>query len=950
MIERLAEICRSHLLTEKILVVPSLAIGHQIADAIAHSGTPWVNLRVETIRTLSDAVAGFELASEGVTVLSRAQALALIERACDRVLGTSSYFAALADRPGLHRAIQKAIDDLRHSGVAPSSLQGSMFEDPRKAADLARVLEAYEEELRARKLVDRFGVIARAISMLEGGAVRPGGRGAVWMVVDDVELTDAESRLLSLVTQDWHKGISGTASQGAAETAAPHGSFIFKKALGEENEIRGVFRSILAQRAQIDRAEIVYTTRDPYLSLAFELAAECGIPTTFAEGIPSHYTRPGQTALAFLRWIGEGWHAVELQRILRGRAGSVFRKAAIGWRRDRYLTRIDALIAERQTALDDEEDETRRGRIQRDLDEANEARTFAATLLHLTAPIADAIDVAAASRAAAQFLRTARVSNEIDLMAREALGRMFSELAAIESGGTSATRSEITARLAGAVRNLHVAASNPRPGHLHVAPVRSGAWSARTSLFVVGLDEDRHPGRGLQDPILLDMEREKIGVAITGDRPQRVAEQFRALLRRASSRAITLSWSSLRIRDRRESFPSVSLLEVFRDTTAGPDATYEDLIQSATEERFVDPQPLSASDWWLSRRFLDQETSLLDAIHAAYPPLDAGARAEEARDSSAITPYDGKIDAPASDLDPRLNGRTYSASQLERLAGCPFRYFVERILRIAPLEELTFDPERWLEPREFGSMVHELLEEMMNELGAAGRRASLGALPRMQELAAEVLERWRERIPPPSETAFRRREDDLLRTCEVFLRTEGQAGAGATPQHFEFSFDDFSLDLGLGRAIKLRGYIDRIDRVDGRHEWHVWDYKTGLVREFDGTWQLQCGAKMQHALYARAVEAKLGGRVTKSGYIFPTARGRGARITKPCTDDLLRALNLMSDVVGSGWFPHADECAYCDFQAVCGGLQKASERTRAKLAANESDPAVRAWNELRGIE
>jgi hypothetical protein len=41
-----------------------------------------VNLRVETIRTLADAVTGFELAREGVTVLSRAQALALIERAC----------------------------------------------------------------------------------------------------------------------------------------------------------------------------------------------------------------------------------------------------------------------------------------------------------------------------------------------------------------------------------------------------------------------------------------------------------------------------------------------------------------------------------------------------------------------------------------------------------------------------------------------------------------------------------------------------------------------------------------------------------------------------------------------------------------------------------------------------------------------------------------------------
>ena len=187
----MATVCREHLLTEKILVVPSLAIGHQIADAVAQSGTPWVNLRVETMRTLADAVTGFELAREGVTVLSRAQALALIERACDRVLDSSSYFAALADRPGLHRAIQTSIDDLRHAGIDPSKIAKNAFEDPRKATDVARILAAYDEELKQRRYIDRFGVLARAIEMLERGSKGPWAKGAIWIVVKDVELTTA---------------------------------------------------------------------------------------------------------------------------------------------------------------------------------------------------------------------------------------------------------------------------------------------------------------------------------------------------------------------------------------------------------------------------------------------------------------------------------------------------------------------------------------------------------------------------------------------------------------------------------------------------------------------------------------------------------------------------------------------------------------------------------------
>src|SRR5436305_7249750 len=169
------------------------------------------------MRTLADAVTGFDLAREGVTVLSRAQALALIERACDKVLDSESYFAALADRPGLHRAIQTSIDDLRHAGIDPSKIAETAFEDPRKAIDVARILAAYDEELKQRRYIDRFGVLARAIAMLSGAprpsAASAAGRGgaprAIWIVVEDVELTAAESRLLKLAAGDFESISSG---------------------------------------------------------------------------------------------------------------------------------------------------------------------------------------------------------------------------------------------------------------------------------------------------------------------------------------------------------------------------------------------------------------------------------------------------------------------------------------------------------------------------------------------------------------------------------------------------------------------------------------------------------------------------------------------------------------------------------------------------------------------
>lgn len=916
-LSRLSAICREHLLAEKIVVAPSLAIGHQIADAIAHSGTPWVNLRIETIRTLADSVAGFAIASEGLTVLSRAQALALIERACDRVLGTSSYFSALADRPGLHRAIQKSIDDLRHAAVNASDLRSDKFEDAAKARDLAQILDAYNEEMERGGYVDRFSVLARATKLASK-------RDAIWLVIDDVEMTAAEERFLRAIAEKWETISAATETQP---------NVAFKRAIGEENEVRAAVRAILDADENFDTSEIVYTARDPYLPLIYELAAEYEVPATFAEGIPSYFTRPGQAALAFLRWIGEGWHAMELRPFAAAHY-RILRAALIGWGRDRYLPRIDALIAEEKT--EDEPDA-------RYLERAQKAREFVKELLDISAPVGDgdAIDVAATAGVMRDFVRRfGAIRNEVDAMAKQGLDRLFDEIAAV--GSSQASRREVTGRLADAVRELHVSASNPRPGFLHVAPVRAGGWAARRRMFVVGLDDNRHPGSGLQDPIILDTEREAIGIPVVGDRPQRTTEQFRRLLGRASSREITLSWSSMGLKDRREQYPSTVLLSMFGEQP-----------KNATKESFVDPQPLSASEWWMYRRFAGDSDRLRDAILAAYPNLAAGAEAEAARDSDAITKWDGQIDAPAEEIDPRLNGKVYSASQLESMAGCPYRYFLQRILRVHVLEDIEYEPDTWLEAHQFGTLLHSVLETTMREIAKSGRKPSLEFLERMRAIADEELNRWRDEVPPPSDAAFERRRKDLHESCEIFLRVEQQHAGDITPVHFELDFNEFDLPLGRGKSVMLRGRIDRIDHDDVRDEWHVWDYKSGSTYQFDQGGQLQCGTKIQHAIYARAVEAAFGGRVTQSGYYFPTGKGAGARMPRECSDkDLRDALNLLFDTIRTGWFPHGSEdaCSFCDFPEICRGADRAAERTERKLNANPSEPAVEAWLKLQEIK
>ena len=137
----------------------------------------------------------------------------------------------------------------------------------------------------------------------------------------------------------------------------------------------------------------------------------------------------------------------------------------------------------------------------------------------------------------------------------------------------------------------------------------------------------------------------------------------------------------------------------------------------------------------------------------------------------------------------------------------------------------------------------------------------------------------------------------------------------------------------------------------------MWDYKSGSTYQFDRGGVLACGTKIQHAIYARAFAAMLtrkglSGRVTRSGYLFPTSRGGGARLRRECSDrELKEALNSLFDVVARGFFPHGDvdACKFCDFHSVCCGAKIAAERMEKKFAKNSNDAAVQAWLKLQEI-
>ncbi len=199
-------------------------------------------------------------------------------------------------------------------------------------------------------------------------------------------------------------------------------------------------------------------------------------------------------------------------------------------------------------------------------------------------------------QAAETFLaQHARVVNQFDHAAQEAIG------AAIRDCRLWLDRMEVDfdvwAWLAGLPQRLRVLASGPRPGHLHVASINTGGHSGRKYLAVVGLDDRRFPGAMLQDPVLLDLERERVSADLATSRTQLGSKlvDVSTMLARARQHLV-LSWPCYDVLDDRELFPSSYLVNAYR-VLSGDEAADLESLNRAAARRLRLPRSSSRRCW-----------------------------------------------------------------------------------------------------------------------------------------------------------------------------------------------------------------------------------------------------------------------------------------------------------------------------------------------------------------
>jgi ATP-dependent helicase/nuclease subunit B len=976
--------------------VPSYAVGRTLGDRLVLDGTDWANFRFVMPLEIALRMGAPFLVERGIDPSEEGLGPALMMRLLMGLPAGTDYFRPLADQPQLAMALWSTVRELRLAGVRAAGLPAGAFASREKHAELCALLGAYEAFLAETSRADRAMVFEEALAHADWCPIQPQD---CWTEMPGVIWSPLERRLLDVIpgermapAGDVVPGVARPRRLSAAvvepppvaAAAVPAARLTFFQAGGAEAEVEEVFRRVLASGRPLDRVEIACASigGGSTTSLIWEKALRYGWPVKLATGIPATLTRPGRALVGFADWIEDEFSAGLLRRLLQsgditlgadtaltpGRAARLLVQAQAAWGRETYRLALGryATSSRQRADRDDIPADEARWLVTRAAD-ADALRTWLDGVIGAV-PVPDGDgrvalhDVVAGARA---FLAASGArASALDHAAATRLDLALGELEAL--GEFRCPMRQALRFVRERVESLSVGADRPRPGHLHVSTIGEAGLSGRPAIFVVGLEEGRVFVSGLEDPILLDAERERVHPDLrrSGDV---LDEAVYAVLGRLLSMAarpdveMCLSFSCRDLRQFRDSHASWVMLHLYRAAAGDRRKSYRDLREHLGAPvscvPAADDDALGAGRWWLRGVVTAGERAGRAAVLHHFPLLAAGVRADEGRRSVRFTEFDGYVPEAGRVLDPCAADVVVSPTQLEEAAQCAFRHFLRRGLRINAIETGERDRDVWLNPLIRGSLLHDLYAALLRRCRDLERMPTLAEDRDWLRTRGEATLAGVDReMPAPSLEVRDRETRDFLADLDLFLEAEVDVAATRTPVALEVGFgraragdaEPLSMDTPVrlrvgGLTFRVAGRVDRIDRLaDGRFE--ILDYKTGGYWAADWMGTFAGGRRLQHALYGLAAAELLkpltkAPRIAGAQYYFSSAKGRLERKIIPASSVVAvgQVLADLREVITGGLFVHAADardCKFCDYGAACGAAaqsQAAAKQNDARL-------------------
>jgi PD-(D/E)XK nuclease superfamily len=779
---------------------------------------------------------------------------------------------------GMAAMLERSYRDVRDGGMTVDEL-ARRSGSPRSKV-IVRVFREYERVVASLGAIDGADLLARAAALAPRAGLRP------QLVAGFYDMTGAQLAFVKSlpVAKMWAParplvecGGSPPLYESDSGGKPPHSKSAFDTRYTE-------LRSVCAEIAQLLAAgetSIAVTARSltPYdARLINRFAAEFGFTTTLAEELPLHAHRLGRAALTLLRLRERGFPRADVLELVR-----------------------DGLHLRTRLNVDDVDAATRRARVAGGTSEELRVLRNRSQLIDDYIALVAELEELTSTLDVTRLGSLARIETELDLAAADLLDEITAVFERAHALADSAS-------LVDAIEN----ASIRRGGR--GAAVWAGAvlqMRGRTfdHLFVVGLQDDVFPQRRVEDPLIPDSERRKIGLREIGDGAEEERLLFQLLLDSAQTNV--------------------------RFTYATGDGFGKVLRPS----RFVRHVVAAQSPGVPRSSLVVPRSRQLQLLVK----------------SGTQSTFDGYIPALREFVEQKLS--TLSPTQLEDFGECPHKFLLKHLLGVEDLDH----PEREIQVhhRDKGTLDHRVLERFYRSMTAEERNAALHALPRLPEelgqrldhLVDQSFDKHEHDVPPFNRTVRgieRRATKRILREFVLTDLAELET-ASLVPKHFEFQFGAvskrrpnpsapaFTVDTG-NVSLRVEGTIDRIDEAeDGKYR--IVDYKSGKALRHDKLAEkIDRGVRLQLALYAMAVANIFGADAENiSGTIKPLVTGEGkprfAFALHEKQERLLETLALFTNAIRDCLFPafpsrddDFDSCKYCPVNHSCRTRHDLDER------------------------
>jgi len=958
--DRAAECAGEYAASGPVLVLaPVRAAAEEVARRAC--GKALIGVHPLAFRELVADLAAVELNRRELVPVGRTVREALAARVTAEAMqdGRLAYLGPVANFPGFPRALTDTFEELRLNAVDPDLLRGCGESGP----DLARLLEAYQRELAARRFADHAARVT-----LARNAVGAGGLAQMAVVaMDIVPRTQSERELFESVMRSARQRLELRLEEGGPAA----GSVEIFSTSGEALECVEIARHIhraAEQGVPFDEIAILLRSPERHQPLVAEALRRAGIPAIYTLG--SH--RPdvaGRSFLALLYCAEEGLPASRFAEYLSlGQMPEdeepvtpalwerLLVDAAVIGGPARWEARLAGLGEEFHRRYREEQDEEARSALERKI-------VSVENLARLALPVIGKLAALPARAPWGEWIAALADLAEFTLRDPERVVELLEELEPMSDIGPVGL-GEVLLVLGPRLNSLTSRATDSRYGKVWVGAIEEARGMAFRHVFLPGVNEGLFPRPPAEDPLLLKAQREARGIELRADD----TELLRIAVACASER-LAISFSRLDLLTGRERVPSFYAFAMHR-AAGGREMDvreFEERARSATRTRIGWPAPPDAAD-----AIDDAEFDL-----ATLAPLEKGSgqylkslpgrsvaslRARWARWHKTWKAPDGLFieEIGSQDLAPYLlSARAWSPSVLQQYARCPYRFALRGIHGLRPAEQPAAIQR--MDPAARGDIYHKVQFELLRDL------ADRGALPVTAENLAEALERLDVLMQQVAERA----EADLAPAIPQIWRSEVQAIRADlrgwlqqkaamepdwTPEFFELSFglkDPAGRDprsrkepVEVSGGFLLQGSIDLVERHRSGAV-RVVDHKSGKIPE-PRPEMVGGGEVLQPALYALAAEKILGEPVMFGRLHYATIAQNYTAVDVALNDWTRRraeqVLHTIDDAMHSGFLPAAprkDGCKRCEYLPVCGPYEE--ERVREKSQAE-----LKGLKELRG--